>query len=496
MGFCYKQYLGNANPECIGRYPGKQGMRGFVPIDLLKNHIITGGYKMNLIGFKKCLLGFFQFSMDTMALTASFWLAYYLKKTVIFPDPHLNSVAYLKLYIIVLPFLLGALHFSKLYSLRVLLLPWTKWVNIATRSVIYMFITLIVLSFYLKIFSYSRMVFTLFLLLVFLSLLLSKVIVNKICINSLLQKDKLNNNFALFTDRTNQVVIEKLRARLGYSIDEVYVGEDKKLAAQEIDRIRQGETGGVFLDLDKSRSSEIAAILKKACREAVPVYLSPRSIFENEYNVSVENLGEQTVIAFYPNHISGFGCVLKRAIDLVLSFFAILLLSPVMFLIACAVKLTSPGPTILSQTRVGYGGRLFTMYKFRTMDKDAEADTGPVWASEKDMRTTKIGHLLRRTNLDELPQLYNVLRGDMSLVGPRPERPEFVASFKKEIGRYTHKHCVRPGITGWAQINGWRGDTSLVERIKHDLFYIENWSLWIDLKILLYTPFKAYKNAM
>ena len=136
------------------------------------------------------------------------------------------------------------------------------------------------------------------------------------------------------------------------------------------------------------------------------------------------------------------------------------------------------------------------MYKFSTMNQDAEADTGPVWTTQNDDRVTKIGRLLRRTNLDELPQLFNVLFGDMSLVGPRPERPEFVAGFKEDIERYSHKHLVRPGITGWAQINGWRGNTSLAERIKCDLYYIENWSLWIDLKILLFTPFKAYKNAM
>jgi len=450
---------------------------------------------MNLIGYKKCLMGFLQFSLDTLVLTASFMLAYFLKKTVFFPDPLLNSVSYVKLYIIVLPFLLGTLYFSNLYTLRVILLPWKQWLNKAIRSVIYMYTMLIVLSFYLKIFSYSRIVFTLFLFIVFPFLILSKAVFNGICVKPLLKNNKLNNNIAFFTDRPGREMVGKLKERLGYSIDEVYIREGKELSTSEINRIRQGETGGVFIDLDNCRSLEIETILKQASREGVPAYLSPKSIYENDFKISVENLGDQTVIAFYPKHIPGFGWVLKRSIDLILSFLSIILLGPVMLLIAGAVKLESRGPVIFAQTRVGFGGRLFTMYKFRTMHKDAEADTGPVWATEQDKRITRLGRFLRRTNFDELPQLFNVLNGDMSLVGPRPERPEFVIKFKEEVGRYCHKHWVRPGITGWAQINGWRGNTSLVERIKCDMFYIDNWSFWIDLKILLYTPFKAYKNA-
>jgi exopolysaccharide biosynthesis polyprenyl glycosylphosphotransferase len=447
---------------------------------------------MNLIGTKKYLMGFLQFCMDAMMLTASFMLAYFLKKTVFFPDPQLNSANYIKLYIIVLPFLLCTLYFSRLYTLRVIMLPWKKWLNTAIISVIYMYIMLIVLSFYLKIFSYSRLVFTLFLIIVFPSLIISKALFNTICVKPLLKNNKLNNNITFYTDRPGQALVGKLREWLGYNIDEVYLGEDEELAAPEIDRIRQGETGGVFIDLDNCRSTEIETILQKANREGISAYLSQRSIYENEFKISVENLGEQTVIAFYPKHIPGFGLILKRSIDLFLSSLAIIFLSPVMLLIACAIMTTSPGPVILRQTRVGFGGRLFTMYKFRTMHKDAELLTGPVWASKEDGRVTKVGRFLRRSYLDELPQLFNVLGGTMSLVGPRPERPEFVSDFKEEIGRYSHKHWVRPGITGWAQIHGWRGDTSVVERIRYDLFYIENWSLWIDLKILLFTPFMAY----
>jgi len=143
------------------------------------------------------------------------------------------------------------------------------------------------------------------------------------------------------------------------------------------------------------------------------------------------------------------------------------------------------------QRRVGRDGREFTILKFRSMRADAEQATGPVWAEAEDPRCTRFGAWLRRTFLDELPQLWNVLCGQMSLVGPRPERPEFVRQFKQEVERYTHKHWVRPGLTGWAQVNGWRGDTDLAERIRHDIWYIENWSAWLDLRILAVTAAKV-----
>jgi len=454
------------------------------------------GDAVNLIVYKKYLIGFLQFIMDAVVLTVSFLLAYLLKKFLIFPDPQLSSVAYLRLFIVIFPFLMATLYFTKLYTLGVILQPWGNWVKTAARSVIHMFIMLIVLSFYLKMFSYSRLVFTLFLFIFTPSLIISKVIFNRVFMRSILNKNQLFNKIAFFTDQRDRGIIDKIRRLHGCSVDEVNLEGGKILRTSEINRICQGVTGGVLVDLDNSRYEEIAAIFEKANLEGVSVYLSPRSVSHYKADVSMEKLGDQALFAFYPSHIPGYGWVLKRSVDLILSSLAIVLLSPVMVTIVCAIRLTSPGPAVYRQTRVGFGGGLFTMFKFRTMDKDAEAETGPVWASENDSRVTRVGRFLRRTNLDELPQLFNVLVGDMSLVGPRPERPEFVARFKDEIKKYSHKHWVRPGITGWAQINGWRGNTSLAERIKCDLFYIENWSLWTDLKILVYTLFKTYKNAM
>ncbi|MBX7246246.1 MAG: exopolysaccharide biosynthesis polyprenyl glycosylphosphotransferase [Candidatus Sumerlaeaceae bacterium] len=186
--------------------------------------------------------------------------------------------------------------------------------------------------------------------------------------------------------------------------------------------------------------------------------------------------------------------VFKRLLDVIVSLLVLILLSPILLLIALLVKVTSPGPVLYKQKRVGLDGRRFNIFKFRSMRLDAERDTGPVWASEDDERATAFGRFLRRNNLDELPQFLNVLRGDMSLVGPRPERPEFVKQFREEVPRYMGRHRVKSGMTGWAQINGLRGNTSIDERIKYDLYYIENWSFWLDLKIMLLTFF-ARENA-
>jgi putative colanic acid biosynthesis UDP-glucose lipid carrier transferase len=203
------------------------------------------------------------------------------------------------------------------------------------------------------------------------------------------------------------------------------------------------------------------------------------------------------VINLSASPIVGLKRLLKAAEDYVLATVLLVLASPLLLAIATAVKLTSPGPVLYRQVRLTRDGRPFQMLKFRSMPVRAEADSGPVWAKPGEQRATAVGAFLRRTSLDELPQLFNVLAGHMSIVGPRPERPVFVERFKHEVPGYMRKHLVKAGITGWAQVNGWRGDTGLAERIEHDLYYIENWSLWLDLKIILLTPLKGlvHQNA-
>jgi len=184
----------------------------------------------------------------------------------------------------------------------------------------------------------------------------------------------------------------------------------------------------------------------------------------------------------------------KRIVDIVGSALGLIILSPLLLVLAVLVKTSSKGPIIFKQERVGLHNKKFYMYKFRTMKVQTEADERKGWTVKNDPRVTKIGSFLRRTSLDELPQLWNILVGDMSIVGPRPERPQFVEKFKEEIPRYMIKHQVRPGLTGWAQIKGYRGDTSIRRRIECDLYYIENWSLFLDFKIMFLTVFKGFIN--
>lgn len=185
---------------------------------------------------------------------------------------------------------------------------------------------------------------------------------------------------------------------------------------------------------------------------------------------------------------------MKRAVDLVGAVVGLILFSPVMLLTALLIKLTSPGPVFFSQERIGLHNRPFKMYKFRSMTVQPPSEEKNKWTTPHDPRVTPIGRFIRKTSIDETPQFFNVLVGDMSLVGPRPERPLFVEKFKEEIPRYMIKHQVRPGLTGWAQVNGYRGDTSITKRIEHDLYYIENWTLGFDFKIMFLTVFKGFIN--
>lgn len=207
-------------------------------------------------------------------------------------------------------------------------------------------------------------------------------------------------------------------------------------------------------------------------------------------NPQVDNIDGLPMINLRRIPLDNIGnAFMKRAFDIVGALVLIVLTSPLMLVAAVGVKLSSPGPIIFKQLRVGKDKKEFYMYKFRSMRVNAREQTG--WSTNEDPRKTAFGSFIRKCSIDELPQFFNVLKGDMSLVGPRPEVPHYVEQFKEEIPRYMVKHQVRPGITGWAQVNGLRGDTSIQDRIEHDLYYIENWNILFDVKILLMTVFKT-----
>ncbi|MFQ5792981.1 MAG: exopolysaccharide biosynthesis polyprenyl glycosylphosphotransferase, partial [Acidobacteriota bacterium] len=204
------------------------------------------------------------------------------------------------------------------------------------------------------------------------------------------------------------------------------------------------------------------------------------------------------IISLTETPIRGWNWVMKRAMDVVISGLLLLVCATPFLIIAVLIKLTSRGPVFYTQERMGLDGKPFRIHKFRSMRDDAEKDTGPIWAAADDPRQTAVGRILRKFNVDELPQLFDVLKGNMSLVGPRPERPPFVQKFKGRIPQYMLRHKVKSGMTGWAQVNGWRGNTSIEKRIEHDLYYIENWSLRLDMKILWLTFWKVllHKHAV
>ncbi len=224
-------------------------------------------------------------------------------------------------------------------------------------------------------------------------------------------------------------------------------------------------------------------------KHGVEVSIVPRFFEATTVQSTVENVAGMSLMHLNRASLKGVNALLKRAFDLAATTAGLLVIWPLLLVLAVAIKLDSPGPLLFSQKRVGCDGRVFTLYKFRSMRTDAEA-LG-TWTQKRDPRRTRVGRILRPLNLDELPQLFNVLKGDMSLVGPRPEQPSYVELFEESVYRYAHRHRVKSGITGWAQVNGLRGDTSIEERVLYDNFYIENWSLWLDIKILLLTFFKS-----
>jgi Undecaprenyl-phosphate glucose phosphotransferase len=208
---------------------------------------------------------------------------------------------------------------------------------------------------------------------------------------------------------------------------------------------------------------------------------------------AIEEFEGLPVISLQECPLDGINLFTKRTVDLLVASLLLLVLSPLMSIIALLVKLTSRGPVLFKQERVSFDGTPFRIIKFRTMYLDAESG-GPGWTKPGDDRVTPLGRFLRSTSLDELPQLLNVLKGDMSIVGPRPEQPVFIREFRQHIPRYMLRHKVPAGMTGWAQVHGWRGDTSIDKRIEYDLYYIENWSIFLDLKILFLTVFRGFRN--
>jgi exopolysaccharide biosynthesis polyprenyl glycosylphosphotransferase len=306
------------------------------------------------------------------------------------------------------------------------------------------------------------------------------------------------------TGDVGRMILQKVRQmpRLGYQVVGFVDGDSPP--GQEImgvpvlgavddipDIVQQHAIEEVIIGRPELSHQELLAIISRCERGQVGIKIFPDLFQIIATELSIGDLGGLPLLTVRDVALRGWKLQLKRAFDIAGSGIGLILLSPFLLLIAAAIKLDSPGPVFYAQERMGLDARPFWCLKFRSMRTDAERG-GPGWTTAGDPRVTRVGRLIRRLSIDELPQFINVLVGDMSLVGPRPERPVYVEQFRRSIPRYMDRHREKAGVTGWAQVNGLRGDTSIAERTKYDLWYIENWSLWLDIKIILRTIFNMF----
>lgn len=445
---------------------------------------------------------------DLFILTVCWIAAFYLRFSVPI-IPVTKGVPLLKDYLFLLVFVLaiwiGTLHLTGVYHR---FFNQTQEVKAIFKANFIALMILVFITFFFQRTDFSRLVFLYFVLLSFFSLSLSRIFFKKYYIS--LQKKHLISERVLIVGARElaQGVAETIRkhpelglviggflSRLPQKVGTQIKGIDVLGVYEEIDQVIQ--THGIHLvifAMPLTAHQKLEELLNRIRDEMVDIKIVPDLYRFISLRGGVEEFEGLPFINLRESPMVGWNRILKRFFDILLACLGLILLSPLFLLIALAVKITSPGPVLYRQVRMGLDGRIFEMLKFRSMMVGAEKETGPVWAQKKDPRRTFLGRILRKLSLDELPQLINVLRGEMSLVGPRPERPELIYSFKEKIPKYMLRHKMKAGMTGWAQIHGWRGNTSLEKRIEFDLHYIENWSLLMDVKILIKTFWKGIFN--
>jgi Undecaprenyl-phosphate glucose phosphotransferase len=382
-----------------------------------------------------------------------------------------------------------------------------EMVNIIKACIFSWILLLAALSFY-RSFEYSRLFMPVYFsinpLLIILSRSIARTLLHRIRLGGRNQKRCL----IVGSGRIGQKLLEKIRRnawtgihvsafvdirseRLGKTIQGVNVeGSYSDLPAL----IAKHDVSVVFVALPFDQQDKIDEVGQYLSEEMVDLRIVPDVRSMLTLNMEISDFDGMPILSICGSRLFGWGAVAKRLVDIVFSALALAFFGIPMLVIAIVIKISSPGPILYKQERMGLDGKLFQMMKFRSMAVNAESDTGPVWARKNDTRRTWLGSFLRSTSIDELPQFINVLLGHMSVVGPRPERPVFIRDFKKSVPKYMLRHKMKAGITGWAQINGWRGNTSLEKRIQYDIYYIEHWSIWFDIRILFLTMFRGLIN--
>ena len=384
---------------------------------------------------------------------------------------------------------------------------WVDYYNIIKANTISVLILSALLFFYRED-SYSRIAVGIFWLVATFSLVASHMLVRNILRMLRLRGKNLRYVLIAGSGELGQEVAKRidLHPEMGFKIVGFLTTEEKQVGTlidgypvlglldDVSEHIREHGVDKLFISLPMKSQDHFERVLFNLGEESVDVKVVPDLLQYMSLSGGVDNFDGLPIINLTESPLYGWNIVFKRATDMVISFFAIIITSPLMIIIALLIKLESRGPVFFVQERVGLDRKVFKMYKFRSMQMDAESHSGPVWTKENDGRRTRLGVLLRKTSLDELPQFFNVFTGDMSMVGPRPERAVFVEDFKKSIPQYMLRLKMKAGITGWAQVNGWRGNTCLEKRIEHDLYYIKHWSLFFDIKILIKTLWNGLIN--
>jgi len=384
----------------------------------------------------------------------------------------------------------------------------SEWLDVGKASILGALILVSIMTFAFRDYAYSRLVILIFLAESIVAVSLARAALREVL--RFARRHGYNLRYAIVVGGGEPAaeVLRVLKRRRDVGIFVLGILSDKREVPENvrwlggIEDVRavldRQQVDIVIIALPHADTSRLTAVLNGIGDDPIAIHLVPDVFSLVPARGGVEEFEMIPFIHLRESRLYGWNLFLKRAFDLGFGTLALIAAAPFMVAIAIALKLTSPGPVLYRQERMGVDGLRFKMLKFRTMHVDAEAETGPVWALPDDPRRTPLGAFLRRTSFDELPQIFNVLRGEMSLVGPRPERPRFVEEFRRRVPGYMLRHKVKAGITGWAQINGWRGNTSIERRIECDLYYIERWSLSFDLKILLQTlwyGFRINRNA-
>jgi Undecaprenyl-phosphate glucose phosphotransferase len=457
--------------------------------------------------FKK-RLQFFQSLLivnDFIILTACWVAAFYLRFYTPF-IPVTKGIPlfedYLILFVFALIIWLGTLQITGVYRRYY---TRTQEILALFKANLIALMVLVFIAYFFRRTDFSRLVFLYFALLSFFFLSLSRLFFKGYFI--ILQKRHLKSEKVLIVGvrELAQHVAETIRKHpeLGLKVSGFLTRSPQKVGTEiqeikvlglyeEIDQVIQAQgINMVIFALPLTAHQKLEELLNRIRNEMVDIKIVPDLYRFISLRGGVEEFEGLPFINLRESPMVGWNRILKRSFDILVACLVLLVLSPLLLFIAIAIKLNSPGPVLYRQVRMGLDGHIFEMLKFRSMEVGAEKDTGPVWAQKGDPRRTFVGRIIRKVSLDELPQLINVIKGEMSLVGPRPERPELIQSFKDKIPKYMLRHKMKAGMTGWAQINGWRGNTSLEKRIEFDLYYIENWSIPMDSKILIKTLWKG-----